>query len=516
VCVIALCGIVKSMIRHYKLRWLPEAGGCILVGVVGGIILHFLPHIDFAFHHEVFLRIMVPPIVFEAALNIDKKSFRRMAIPITIYAIFGTLLSTVLTAAIIYYGTSALGHWCTSIPFVESLIFGALISSIDPIAVLSVLSNLGMTDKDTIYVLIFGESLLNDGVAIVLFQTLLKFLDVNLVIDGQAVWDGAIQFLVIAFGSLFTGLASGACATVYFYLMKGIQTPLVEVLMFLCWAFIPYYICDGVEWSGIVSIVAAGFFMDIYIVGMRHSSESGEEDSYASNDSSVQEEVQGHQRSLCQRVFSQDGFLSSKAKSHIGFVTEINSTLMETAIFSYLGIFLFSQRYHWGFWIPIMAIISCILSRTIMVLSLSLVSNLLTRIRWGRISSNCAPQEPSPLNNNADIIDIRMQIVLIFAGLRGAMSFALVETIPLFDHATGRGSRIKPELKAMTSAAIVFTVFVLGGYTYFLLERLGMSVENRDAQDPIELTSLVNSDNYKQTKGTSKLTQRKLSSRGYP
>jgi len=466
-----------------------------------------------------FLRIMVPPIVFEAALNIDKKSFRRMAIPITIYAIFGTLLSTVLTAAIVYYGTSALGHWCTSIPFVESLIFGALISSIDPIAVLSVLSNLGMTDKDTIYVLIFGESLLNDGVAIVLFQTLLKFLDVNLVIDKHAVWDGAIQFLVIAFGSIFTGLVSGTFATIYFYLMKGVQTPLVEVLMFLCWAFIPYYICDGIEWSGIVSIVAAGFFMDIYIVGGRPNIESGEEDSHSSNALSLQEAVPEYQSSLSRRIFSQDGFLSSKAKSHIGFVTEINSTLMETAIFSYLGLFLFSQRYHWGFWIPMIAIISCLLSRTTMVLSLSVVSNLLTNISWRRITRDCAPQVPaSPANSNntPHFIDLRMQIVLIFAGLRGAMSFALVEMIPMFDHSTGRGSRIKPELKAMTSAAIVFTVFVLGGYTYFLLERLGMSIGQRDVQDPIELISLVNGDNYEQTKDKAKLKLKHRTSRGYP
>ena len=74
-------------------------------------------------------------------------------------------------------------------------------------------------------------------------------------------------------------------------------------------------------------------------------------------------------------------------------------------------------------------------------------------------------------NNNDDrpprpvIIDARMQTVLIFAGLRGAMSFALVETVPMFDESTRQGSRFKPELKAMTSACIVFTVFILGGYT---------------------------------------------------
>jgi len=162
VSVIAICGIVKSLIRHYKLRWLPEAGGCILVGVMCGFFIQFLPNMDFGFQHDMFLRLMVPPIVFEAALNIDKRSFMRLSVPIAMYAVFGTLLSTLLTAAIIYYGTYYLGSWCVSIPFIESLVFGALISSIDPIAVLSVLSNLGMSDKDRIYVLIFGESLLND------------------------------------------------------------------------------------------------------------------------------------------------------------------------------------------------------------------------------------------------------------------------------------------------------------------------------------------------------------------
>ncbi len=62
VCVIALCGMIKSLIRHFKIRWLPEAGGCILVGVVGGLFLRILPNIDFAFSHDMFLRVMVPPI----------------------------------------------------------------------------------------------------------------------------------------------------------------------------------------------------------------------------------------------------------------------------------------------------------------------------------------------------------------------------------------------------------------------------------------------------------------------
>ena len=81
-----------------------------------------------------------------------------------------------------------------------------------------------------------------------------------------------------------------------------------------------------------------------------------------------------------------------------------------------------------------------------------------------------------------------MQLVLIFAGLRGAMSFALVEHIPMFDTTTGQGSRFKPELKSMTSASVIFTVFVLGGATPYLLERLGYSLSKEE--DSVEIINL--------------------------
>jgi Sodium/hydrogen exchanger family len=200
VLVMALCGMVKSLIRYFKIVWLPEPGGCIIVGVLSGYALEYFPHHSISFDGNWFLRILVPPIVFEAALSIDKRSFNRHLVPIIIYAVIGTLVATVLTAEIVHNGTHLFSSFCTPIPYVEALTFGALISSIDPIAVLSVLNNMGMNDTDTIYVLIFGESLLNDGVAIVLFHTLVHFLDENLVIDDDAITAAVIHFFVVAFG----------------------------------------------------------------------------------------------------------------------------------------------------------------------------------------------------------------------------------------------------------------------------------------------------------------------------
>jgi hypothetical protein len=91
-----------------------------------------------------------------------------------------------------------------------------------------------------------------------------------------------------------------------------------------------------------------------------------------------------------------------------------------------------------------------------------------------------------------------MQLILWIAGLRGAMSFALVENIPLFDTVTREGSRLKPELKAMTSATIVFTVFFMGGCTFYMMERVGLApvgnVSERKTSVHVELQNLLRKD----------------------
>lgn len=481
--VITVCGMVKSIIRHLNIRWLPEAGGCILVGVLGYVILSHMPHVQFAFDGDMFLRIMVPPIVFEAAVKINKQSFRRHALPITIYAIVGTLASTAFTAVILHKGSSMLN--CTTIPIRESFIFGALISSIDPIAVLSVLNNMGMTDSDAIYVLIFGESLLNDGIAIVLFQTLVHFLDDTLVVDAEVIFDAIMHFIVVACGSLSVGILSGASATVYFATMNGCQTPLVECIMFFCWAIIPYYICDMVEWSGIVAIVANGFVMDLFVVGQKRNNVDDEIEFLVNGTSNGSNRARNNNRGQCQSFFNYEGHLSEMANNHVHFVIEIFATLMETAIFAYLGLFLFSSRYHWSAYLAVISIFATVMGRVIMIPTLSHVVNVFNRMRGQRNRTNSPRGEAS----DGVHVDRRMQLVLIFAGLRGAMSFALVEHIPMFDTTTGQGSRFKPELKSMTSASVIFTVFVLGGATPYLLERLGYSLAKEE--DSVEITPLV-------------------------
>ena len=277
--------------------------------------------------------------------------------------------------------------------------------------------------------------------------------------------------------------------------------------MFFCWALLPYYICDGIEWSGIVCAVATGFVMDIHIVGQRNE-EAALADSSERSDEAAAERGQkafSNRRGKRQIFGSPNGQLSEESRAHIGFVAEIISTTMETAIFAYLGLFLFSHRYHWNVWHTLIAIFACGASRAIMIPTMSFFANWTTRLR--QATESCVlPGSNSSTRHNANggivaghpgvVVDKKMQLVLWFAGLRGAMSFALVEHIPLYDSSNGEGTRLKPEMKAMTSASILFTVFVLGGYTYYVMERLGMSPNISRKADALELPLLPHSTSF--------------------
>jgi len=420
--------------------------------------------LEFGFDEKLFLRVMLPPIVFEAALSIDKRAFRRHLIPILGYAIVGTVFSSALVAYIV--------HWEGTLPWVECVAFGALISSIDPVAILAVLNAIGINETETLYILVAGEALLNDGITVVGFETLVHFMDDDLVVDSAVIWRAVFDFFKVAVGSCFVGVVSGVCCTLYYRAVKGWQTPLIEVLLFFLWSLIPFYICDGVGWSGIVSIVVMGFIMDMYIIGS---------DSVDYSLPNVLRRVRP--------LINSDGCLSDVGKKHVRFVMEVISTLMETTIFAYLGLFMFSSRFHWDFYLVVLSCVGCVLSRGVMVIVLSVLLNIVEMCKHffcgGRptdVTGNV--YDPTEVRMGRVVIDKKTQLVFFFSGLRGAMSFALVENIPLYDSVTGHGSRFKPELKAMTSACIFFTIFLFGGSTFYLLERLGLT-ERPPEQDPV-------------------------------
>ena len=543
--VLVVCSIVKSLIHQgMGLEWLPGAAIYVLVGAVTGVICRLVaPDVvaeKLTFNNDLFLHILLPPIVFQAALTIDKRSFRRDLFPILSFAVFGTVFSAVAVGLMTYFlaGFGRGAH----LPLVDSLLFGALVSSVDPVATLGILSSVGVSQRDTLYTLIFGESLLNDGVAIVLVDTLIKHLKAGTVLNKTTVLEIMLRFFGIAFGSIFIGCLCGAFCALYFYNLYGRHTAVTEVAIFFSWALIPFYISDFCGGSGIIAIMVMGFFLDFFVVGGNQSDE-GEWMEFmehrCTNDNRVRSENDlsrsatepATEPSRCDRLtlawsrtFSGRGHILPKSRHHVGFVAEVIASIMETAIFTYLGLFLFNDNSEWHYRLNSIAIFGCTFSRLGMVVLVSAVINMFVFCDFEGVLSRCFRKiwsdlnssnnsgnssstsnlaglarsahtamsdpllgnyndDPPPVEEEDDddddsratvskrFLDMKTQAMLVLAGVRGAVSFALVENIPVYNVVTKQGSQFKAELKAMTSSSIIFTLFVFGALTFFIVRK---------------------------------------------
>jgi len=456
--VLVLCSLTKSIINRWKIRWITEVGGCILVGGLFGMSRHMLGAQDIVFDDSLFLYILLPPICFNAALSINKPALKKFITPIICYALFGTIFNALLTGAFVYGIMLFFDYQYISI--LDSFVFGAIISSIDPVVTLSILQTIGVNEEELLYVVIFGESLLNDGVAIVLFKTIIKYYDVSnsISINSSAVLQPILQFTYIYLGSFMIGLITSFLCLLFFRVAyRENVTPMVEVGTFFFWSLIPYYISEILDLSGIVAIVAAGFVMDVFVIGeIRAGSNSVDPLDWSHVVSSQQE-------------LSTNGQLSQEANHHVRFVTEVIASMAELAMFAYIGL-MFGQTISTHWFLRLDAIVSTIFARAIMILIISFFINLYS----------CRRDEEN-VSSKKQLIDKKVQLVMFMSGLRGAVSLALVEAVPVYDKVTMKGSLHKEELRDMTAGMINFSIFVFGACLCGFLEKLGF-VEQKSRQ----------------------------------
>ena len=487
VTVLVVCGFVKNLIRITGWQWIPDAGACILVGSVVGVVIRIVnPAVvreQMSFDNDLFLQIMLPPIVFQAALTIDKRAFRRDLFPILTLAIFGTGFSAIVIGYLTYY----LSSWGsgTSLPLLDSLLFGALMSSIDPVATLGILSGVGISHSDTLYILIFGESLLNDGVAIVLFNSLVQHLGSAADIDAATVHDTLRDFFVVTLGSISIGVVCGVLCTFYYWALQGKHNAVTEVAMFFTWALVPYYLADGCGFSGIISTMVMGFLLDFFVIGGFQS----EEREWLEYMNGRLRPIDPHARTLTiwerleitfTQAFSGRGHIGQRARHHVGFVAEVIANLMETAIFAYLGLFLFNDK-SFNFGMVISGLFSCVSSRAMMVILFSLLINACVWIDLEGMLGRCwyLIRRSNSISISFDedsfrekvYLDTKTQMIMFSAGVRGAVSYALVQNIPVYNAVTKHGSKFKNELRAMTSFTVVVLLFSFGALTYFTIQR---------------------------------------------
>ena len=193
------------------------------------------------------LTVFLPPLLFETAINLPLDALKRDWKPIALYALAGTLISTFIIAGIV---TKFLG-----IPLPYTLVFGALISTTDPIAVIAVFKQLHAGQRLTL--LIEAESLFNDGIAVVLFTVMLS-LALGAKVSPLV---GAGQFLYLVGGGVLLGAALGAAASrIHFEL----DDHLIEITLTTVVAFGAYLSAVSLHVSGVMAVVSAGIVLRNY------------------------------------------------------------------------------------------------------------------------------------------------------------------------------------------------------------------------------------------------------------
>ena len=159
--------VAAAVAMFTKYIRLPYTIALVVVGIVMGM-LDFLPQMLLT--PELVFHLFLPILLFEAAFNIDLLDLKDNAKPIAMLALPGVLLATTITATVAYSGLHLWGK-VPGFSWGHALLFGAVVAATDPISVLALFKELGVTRR--LSLIVEGESIFNDGVAVVLFGVLL-------------------------------------------------------------------------------------------------------------------------------------------------------------------------------------------------------------------------------------------------------------------------------------------------------------------------------------------------------
>jgi len=250
VCAVLLVGLATKVVSR-RTR-LPYTVMVLVAGLAAGMGLpeQSLVATGEQVSPELILFVFLPILVFESAFSMQLPRVRRNLGPVLWLAGPALLASTAGVAAWMVAITSGSWGW----GWVPALVFGALISATDPVAVVALLRELGAPKR--LAVLIEGESLFNDGTAIVVFTLLLGVLTGHAQVDPLATLG---RFVVVAGGGVAVGAGLGMLTSAW--LKRTFNQPVVEITLTLALAYLAMVLAEGLHVSGVMAGVVAGLWM---------------------------------------------------------------------------------------------------------------------------------------------------------------------------------------------------------------------------------------------------------------
>jgi CPA1 family monovalent cation:H+ antiporter len=368
--------------------------------VLVGLFLAALQPVQIEVTRDLILALLVPPLVFEAAFQLQFSQLQRDLPTIALLAVPGVIIGSLIVGMLV--------GLLTPLALPAALVFGALISATDPVSVVALFRVLGVPRR--LAVLLEGESLLNDGTAIVLFTLVL-----GSALTGQFhPLQGVLEFLRVAAGGLAVGLGLGWLVS---RIIARVDDYLIETTLTVVLAFGSYLVAERLQFSGVLAVVAAGLM----------SGNLG---------------PQGMSPTTRVVLFNFWEFLAFLANSMVFLLIGLQIYIPDMI----------------SAWKPVAAaILAVLLARAIVVYGLGWLANRFV--------------EPIPL---------RWVHVLNWGGLRGAISLALVLSLPA---AMGADRHL---IQLMAFGVVLFTLVVQGSTVKPLLRHLGI-VERTAAQTEYEM-----------------------------
>ncbi|AGO14108.1 AaceriAER308Cp [[Ashbya] aceris (nom. inval.)] len=439
-CILLFLLIAALWTNYYltqrRIRAVHETVLSIFYGMLTGFLIRVSPghYIQDAvtFNSSYFFNFLLPPIILNSGYELNQANFFSNIVSILTFAIPGTFISAVVLGVILYLWT-ALGLESIDISFLDALSVGATLSATDPVTILSIFNAYKVDPK--LYTIIFGESLLNDAISIVIFETCQKFHGKPL--RFMSFFEGIGLFLMTFTISLLIGVMVGILVALILKHSHVRRYPQIESCLVLLIAYESYFFSNGCHMSGIVSLLFCG-------ITLKH---------YAYYN------------------------MSRRTQLTIKYIFQLLARLSENFIFIYLGLALFTQvELVYKPMLIIVTAISICIARWCAVFPLSDFVNWLYRVRtMGTLRSRTAVSIP-------DEIPYQYQMMTFWAGLRGAVGVAL---------AMGLQGEFKFPLLATVLVVVVLTVIIFGGTTAGMLEilniRTGCVEEQEDTDDEFDI-----------------------------
>uniref|UniRef100_H2ZGD8 Sodium/hydrogen exchanger n=1 Tax=Ciona savignyi TaxID=51511 RepID=H2ZGD8_CIOSA len=319
------------------------------------------------FDPELFFNILLPPIIFHAGYSLKKRHFFRNIGSILTFAFIGTVLSALVVGSIMFGFVSWMMVYNTdptfTFGFVDCLLFGAIVSATDPVTVLAVFKELKVDVN--LDALLFGESVLNDAVAIVLVSSIQKYQSArSSVFDSGAFFSALGSFIGVFLGSFAIGALAAVITACMFKFTKICHYPVLETSIFFLMSWSSFLLAEAVGFTGIVSVLFCGVLQAHYTYNN----------------------------------------LSTESKARTKELFELLNFLAENFIFGYMGVAMFTfSHHHFNAIFIFGAFVAVLVSRACNIYPLSFLLNL---GRKRKISRN-------------------IQHMMMFAGLRGAIAFTL-------------------------------------------------------------------------------------------